>query len=191
MSPQGHQPPPATTATPGYEDGGLRIWSCATCRRRKVKCDRRDPCANCVRNNTECHFPVTGRLPRRSRDPTATRQSPSQRQVELLGRLRRLEDLVTELSGQLEDGVSGTGSQHLGLPGLGSSTPSGPASATASASTSKTPFTAGTESYEDFGRLVVDQGLGPRLDRGFWSVFCDEVSASPVRIWRPVAQPSR
>jgi hypothetical protein len=179
--------PPAPAVSPGHEDGGLRIWSCVTCRRRKVKCDRRDPCANCVRSNIECHFPVTGRLPRRSRDPGAIKLSPSQRQVELLGRLRRLEDLVTELSGQLDDGVSGAGAQLLGLPGLESSISSGPASA----STGKTPLTADTEMYEDFGRLVVHQGSGPRLDRGFWSIFCDEVSIPPAMAWRPVTKPSR
>ena len=174
-----HYQAPAA-ATPD-DDGNLRIWSCVNCRRRKVKCERRDPCANCVRNNIECHFPVTGRLPRRSRDPAA-RSSPSQRQEQLLGRLQRLEALVTELSGQLEDGVPGASQ----LMPVGSSR----SSASASASADKTPLTAGTEMYEDFGRLVVDQGLGPRVDRGFWSIFCDEVSA-PRRAWHLVAKPSR
>ncbi|KAL3960397.1 hypothetical protein ACCO45_005514 [Purpureocillium lilacinum] len=156
---------PAATSR---DQEGLKIWSCVTCRRRKVKCDRRDPCANCVRNGIECHFPVTGRLPRRSRDPTGAFSaitSSSNRQVELRGRLRRLEDLVTELSGQLEDGsLPPTRQLQLGALSSGSS-----------ASAGKTPLTGNEEMYEDFGRLVVDQGGRPRVDRGFWSIFCDEV----------------
>lgn len=30
--------------------------SCWECRRRKIKCDRNDPCAHCIRQNTECIF---------------------------------------------------------------------------------------------------------------------------------------
>ncbi|UNI19809.1 hypothetical protein JDV02_005960 [Purpureocillium takamizusanense] len=160
-----HQP--RLVATDRDQDG-LKIWSCVTCRRRKVKCDRRDPCANCVRNGAECHFPVTGRLPRRSRDHTgafSASASSSNRQAELLGRLRRLEDLVTELSGQLEDGsLPPAWQQQLGALSSGSS-----------ASAERNPLLGTDEMYEDFGRLVVDQGGRPRVDRGFWSIFCDEV----------------
>ncbi|AEO62775.1 uncharacterized protein THITE_2027909, partial [Thermothielavioides terrestris NRRL 8126] len=158
-------------------DGDLKVWSCVTCRRRKVKCDRRDPCANCVRNAIECHFPVTGRLPRRSRESSASNNRPSQaqRQAELLGRLRRLEDLVAELSGQLEDAgrAPGSGVQQV-LSAVGSSGRSSEPALT-SASAGRMSLTGTEEMYENFGRLVVDHGSGPRLDTGFWSVFCEEV----------------
>lgn len=132
--------------------------------------------SNCIRNKTECHFPITGRLPRRSKEGTAGSSSKTQRQAELLGRLRRLEDLVTELSGQLEDGAQPSGSslQQL-LSGAAASSRSSESGVTSSL-TGKTPSTGTEDMYEDFGRLVVDQGSGPRVDRGFWSIFCDEVS---------------
>lgn len=32
------------------------ISSCLECRRRKLKCDRGNPCNTCVKNNRQCHF---------------------------------------------------------------------------------------------------------------------------------------
>ncbi|KAK7423570.1 hypothetical protein QQX98_001028 [Neonectria punicea] len=185
------QPPgPASSAS----DPGLKIWSCVICRRRKVKCDRRDPCSNCVRAGIECHFPVTGRIPRRNRD-TSTWRSPAQRQSELLGRLRRLEAVVTELTAQVEDGPSKPSSDTApdqpllnpsvsGLSATGISTPNTAQSDARSVGQStegssndapsvKPP--AGSEFDEEFGRLVVDKDGGLHVGNRFWSVFCDEV----------------
>ena len=39
----------------------LSVRSCVTCRRRKVKCDKAIPCANCARHGTKCMFPPPGR----------------------------------------------------------------------------------------------------------------------------------
>lgn len=182
---------PAAGGDTATEDG-LQIWSCVTCRRRKVKCDRRDPCSNCARNRIECHFPVTGRLPRR-RDPT-TWKSPTEKQAELLNRLRRLESLVTELAAQVEDGpdkvqsilsdslpsVAGvfrsskteTVNPEIGkweLPNQGSPMHFGEL-----ISAMKSHFEG--EINEDFGRLVVGNEAGLQIGKGFWSVFCSEVS---------------
>ncbi|KAL7907485.1 hypothetical protein GGI35DRAFT_89471 [Trichoderma velutinum] len=170
-------------------EDNLRIWSCVTCRRRKVKCDRRDPCSNCVKNQIECHFPVTGRLPRR-RDP-AVWKSPTEKQSELLDRLRRLESLVTELAAQVEDGPDKI--QSI-FPGPLANTASVIHSAeAASAETGKrelmnseSPMAIGEllsamksslegEINEDFGRLVVGKDAGLQIGKGFWSIFCSEV----------------
>lgn len=35
--------------------------SCTACRRRKVRCDKGRPCANCVKYEVECIFPFPGR----------------------------------------------------------------------------------------------------------------------------------
>lgn len=193
-APRDSQVPPA-----GPQEGhDLKIWSCVTCRRRKVKCDRRDPCANCIRNNIECHFPVTGRLPRRSRDPNAGK-SPAQKQTELIGRLRRLENLVTELAGQVEDKPNdqmvlsqfmessrfapgkSTGAPRPDDWSTGStenrSSTSGRRELNLSTTTVSTAdSTDGNEVYEDFGRLVIDRGGSLEVDKGFWSIFCSEVS---------------
>lgn len=79
------------------------MWSCVNCRRRKVRCDRRYPCAPCTKNRTDCVFPLAGRLPRRSRDANHPNHTAhSQKQAELLGRLRRLEAMVGDLGSQVE-----------------------------------------------------------------------------------------
>ena len=78
--------PPANSAA--NASAGLNSRSCTTCRKRKVKCDKRHPCSNCNRAAIECVFPGPGRAPRRNRKPPDT---------ELLARLRRLEGVVQSL----------------------------------------------------------------------------------------------
>ncbi|KAL9489812.1 hypothetical protein ACSS6W_002089 [Trichoderma asperelloides] len=165
-------------------EDGLQIWSCITCRRRKVKCDRTNPCSNCAKNRIECHFPVTGRLPRR-RDPT-TWKSPTEKQAELLNRLRRLESLVTELAAQVEEGADKA--QPI-LPGsLPSVTGVSPPTETVNAEIGKRELPsqespmhfeklifamkshAEGEMNEDFGTLVVGKEAGLQIGKGFWSV---------------------
>ncbi|RSL60176.1 hypothetical protein CEP54_006881 [Fusarium duplospermum] len=170
---------------PSASEAGLKIWSCVICRRRKVRCDRRDPCSNCVKNNIECHFPVTGRIPRRNQNPGAYK-SPAQKQSELLSRLRRLESVVTELAAQVEDGSQDP--RAAAAPGPSgavsiSSSDTGPTpvesedpSVTESSLTvSSTGQQAGSEYDEEFGRLVVDKDGGLHVGNRFWSVFCGEV----------------
>ncbi|RSL77090.1 hypothetical protein CEP51_009376 [Fusarium floridanum] len=170
---------------PSASDADLKIWSCVICRRRKVRCDRRDPCSNCVKNNIECHFPVTGRIPRRNQNPGAYK-SPAQKQSELLSRLRRLESVVTELAAQVEDGSqdprASTAPGPSGSVSI-SSSETGPAtvesedpSVTESSLTvSSTGQQAGSEYDEEFGRLVVDKDGGLHVGNRFWTVFCGEV----------------
>ncbi|KAH7137725.1 hypothetical protein EDB81DRAFT_901227, partial [Dactylonectria macrodidyma] len=67
---------------------------------RKVRCDRRQPCSHCSRGGLICSFPVSGRMPSRRYDPS----SPNlQNKAELLGRLRHLEGIISELSSQLQE----------------------------------------------------------------------------------------
>lgn len=154
----------------------LRIWSCVVCRKRKVRCDRRDPCNNCTKNSIECQFPVAGRLPRRSRDPTASK-SQSQRQTELIGRLRHLEAVVTELTAQVEDSPKNQSADGY----LASSTQENvrPGSSTGqSLLTDAESATVGQscgEIDEDLSKLVVDRDGELQTEKGFWSSFCDEV----------------
>ncbi|KAI3324823.1 hypothetical protein HD806DRAFT_56535 [Xylariaceae sp. AK1471] len=58
--------------------------SCTSCRARKLKCDKQDPCRNCVRSGSECVFPARKRIQR----PRKTKNA------ELLQRLNRLESIV-------------------------------------------------------------------------------------------------
>ncbi len=86
--------PPAIGA--GNGTSGLNARSCTTCRKRKVKCDKRHPCSNCNRAAIECVFPGPGRAPRRSRKPPDT---------ELLARLRRLEGVVQSLGKGVDEEI--------------------------------------------------------------------------------------
>ncbi|GFF25949.1 hypothetical protein IFM58399_01228 [Aspergillus lentulus] len=61
-----------------------RVLACVLCQQRKVKCDRRFPCANCVRAQVQC-VPAT-QVRRRRRFP----------ERELLESVRRYEDLLRQ-----------------------------------------------------------------------------------------------
>ena len=47
--------------------------SCTTCRQRKVRCNRANPCENCVKAGFECTFPPGRRRPREGRYQLALR----------------------------------------------------------------------------------------------------------------------
>ncbi|KLO85288.1 uncharacterized protein LW93_13892 [Fusarium fujikuroi] len=79
----------------------LNPRSCVTCRRRRVRCDKTMPCSNCRRAQCDCIYPAPGRAPRQTRlAPTGTATGQSEREIDLLDRLRKLEGLVHEMSGQ-------------------------------------------------------------------------------------------
>lgn len=73
-------PLPAPAAKP------QRVLSCILCAQRKVKCDRRSPCSNCIKSGVQCVSAAT--IPRQRR-----RRFPER---ELLDRLRHYERLLTE-----------------------------------------------------------------------------------------------
>ena len=75
------------SATAG-QNPRLNPRSCVTCRKRKVRCDKTEPCTNCRKAGIECIFPSPGRAPRRSKKPP---------DAELLARLKRLEGVVQKL----------------------------------------------------------------------------------------------
>ncbi|KAF1980872.1 hypothetical protein K402DRAFT_408875 [Aulographum hederae CBS 113979] len=79
----------------GGLNNGLNPRSCITCRRRKVKCDKKQPCSNCQKAQIDCIFPAPGRAPRRPR------RTPEN--GELLERLRKLEGVVLSLGAQIDE----------------------------------------------------------------------------------------
>lgn len=141
--------------------------SCITCRRRKVKCDKKQPCSNCARAKTECNFPGPGRAPRKSRKPP---------DAELLERLRRLEGVVQTLNAQVEeheqeaaererDNGSRQGSISEQCFGNGSSKTS-----------PSVVVDNGVEGLESrFGRLVVEKGRTRYINNSFWASLANEV----------------
>ncbi|KAH7186602.1 hypothetical protein DER44DRAFT_802236 [Fusarium oxysporum] len=73
--------------------------NCVSCKERKVRCDRRRPCFNCTKAGRECVFPTTGRI---LRQPQRMRLEPmvrSEKEIDLMDRIRRLENVVTTLRG--------------------------------------------------------------------------------------------
>ncbi|KND95319.1 putative transcriptional regulatory protein [Tolypocladium ophioglossoides CBS 100239] len=70
---------PARSARP------QQVLACVLCQQRKVKCDRRFPCANCTRHQAQC-VPATQTRHRKRRFP----------ERELLDRIRRYEDLLRQ-----------------------------------------------------------------------------------------------
>ncbi|KAI1867497.1 hypothetical protein JX265_007299 [Neoarthrinium moseri] len=105
-------PPSSTTTAPAPP----KLRSCVVCRSRKVRCNKESPCANCRRANIPCVFPSADRPPRWARRleritsnaaagaKAGSDADPATAQV--MERLRNLEGLVKELSGQLEQAHS-------------------------------------------------------------------------------------
>lgn len=154
------------------DDGGepLKVWNCVSCRRRKVRCDRHQPCAPCTRNKLECVFPTSGRLPRRSR----VGDHSVRKQVELVGRLRRLEAMVGGLSSQVENAAGINQSDH--------DVESSASEPTATSSERNSGFineiTEPPQITEDLGVLDVASNGDLVVGQGFWTVFCREVRIS-------------
>ncbi|KAF6793785.1 transcriptional regulatory protein C139.03-like protein 10 [Colletotrichum musicola] len=195
-------PPDQPVAMTASGVPALNPRSCVTCRRRKVRCDKQMPCSNCRRAVIQCIFPAPGRAPRRPRpkDPNAPPKNSSEREVELMKRLRKLEGIVEELSGQIEveSGVGSTSGGHK------SSTGNSPETLNTDLSLEKQPGSrwieakeAGTAEPKDsveegsrrppqlkqtsinkqFGRLVLhDNGKTSRyVSSAFWSKLNDEL----------------
>ncbi|KAI0466407.1 fungal-specific transcription factor domain-containing protein [Xylaria cf. heliscus] len=71
------------------------LRSCVLCRQRKVKCDRRQPCSNCLRAGANCvHPPGAGRAAKRPRQAV---------DVKVLDRLSQLETTIRRLQQQTKD----------------------------------------------------------------------------------------
>jgi hypothetical protein len=151
------------------DDGGepLKIWNCVNCRRRKLRCDRHHPCAPCTRNKLECVFPISGRLPRRSR----IGDHAAQKQVELVGRLRRLEAMVGGLSSQVENAAGISQRDH----DIDSSASEPTAITSKRSSICITEATEQPQVAEDFGVLEIASNGDLVVGEGFWTVFCREV----------------
>ncbi|USP76389.1 DNA binding protein [Curvularia clavata] len=146
--------------------------SCVTCRRRKVKCDKKNPCSNCVRAKIDCVFPGPGRAPRKSRKPP---------DAELLERLRRLEGVVTSLNAQVEGHEQEAAERQKERTGSAvqeecpfESTLPVPTHDSATAATG--PTDNNIQSLEHrFGRLVVENGRSRYINNSFWANLNTEV----------------
>ncbi|KAI1497968.1 fungal-specific transcription factor domain-containing protein [Biscogniauxia marginata] len=179
----------------------LNPRSCVTCRRRKVRCDKHMPCGNCRKAQIQCVFPAPGRAPRRPRvkDPNAPPKQTSEREIELMKRLRKLEGIVEDLSGQIEietarhGGSSGGESPEAAVESIqererrkqtaaiyseniASGYPPLPSRKFTGDSTYSTVKSPSGEVNKDFGRLVLNEkGKTRYVSSSFWSKINDEV----------------
>ena len=138
----------------------LNPRSCVTCRKRKVRCDKRHPCANCTRAGTECIFPGPGRAPRRSRKHPDT---------ELLARLRRLEGVVKHMGKDPEEGAESADNASK----------SGPDDWIANKDPGRDPSEKLTK---DFGRLVIEEGRSRYVSNKFWTALSEEVGRCDISL---------
>ena len=86
------QPHPAAPIgfPPEFDPSVIKLTrgtSCKLCQQRKVRCDKRKPCANCVKANVECV--VVPPLPPR-------RRKKRLHEKDLIDRLKRYENLLSE-----------------------------------------------------------------------------------------------
>lgn len=182
-SPPKPSPPPRSSASASAS--GPKLRSCVVCRRRKVRCDKANPCSNCRRGNIACVFPSSDRPPRWARrlerltqdaaqspqdgaPAAATKQSDIAQAPHVMERLRSLESLVKELSSQLE---------HANAAVSAASDASAPTSSGNSPSSHNheagggMPSIAGTAGIQkQFGRMVLkDANRSRYISSGFWS----------------------
>ena len=186
--------------------------SCVTCRTRKVRCDKTSPCSNCRRAGIACVFPSLDRPPRWARRleriagqaqmqsqsqhaqspaQTHTQQDPDQGVVsQVMERLRNLEGLVKELSGQLDQAHAAAANANAST-SVGGQSPQSSTSGSnqnrghegidhhaerISSSPSAAASTNTSNVQGRFGRLVIgDANRSRYVSSGFWSRVNDEV----------------
>ncbi|KAL8731977.1 MAG: hypothetical protein Q9166_003109 [cf. Caloplaca sp. 2 TL-2023] len=169
--------PPTTSSNGSSSIPQPNPRSCVTCRKRKVRCDKRHPCSNCSRAAIECVFPGPGRAPRRSRKPP---------DAELLARLRRLEGVVQHLGRNLDEEVANS-EEHVKDESMhtndtDASVPKSPNEE------KKIPKSCGLFNgpeprkksvdgvTREFGRLVVDEGRSRYVSNKFWNSLGEEIA---------------
>lgn len=143
-----------------------KAFSCIRCFERKVKCDKENPCSNCVKSRVECVF----------RTPPAPRRRKKRPQEEiLLARLKQCEDLLRSKGIEVDALEAST---HSGVP-------SGPASYDTTIPSPDTGMTGQRPPREVIffpgenaktGQLIVDQGKSRFIENNLWTSVSEEVS---------------
>lgn len=163
-----------------------KSYSCVMCRSRKVRCDKQSPCFNCRRGNIVCVFPSADRPPRWARrldrltthaiaTSTPTPQTTDPSVAKVMERLRTLESLVKELSGQLEQAHAAAGSSGNGSSAVDSSKGS-QQDDDVGQDRGVSPVVSSGNMQKQFGRLVLqDESRSHYVSSGFWSRINDEV----------------
>lgn len=194
---------PVNSSLPREGVSTLLHRSCNACNRRKVRCNKKSPCDNCVRLGFECTFPPPGRKARTK--PTKTSKS------ELISRLSLLEQEVQKLGAQNVGGdipVDSLEYQDLEeTPESSHTATSGPLKAPVDveaeaeeeveeegtgihgghASPAPPPGTLENTLGHQFGRLVIDRSSGTSryVDHRVLTDLGDQVNCAPLSLRIP------
>lgn len=159
------------------------VRSCLCCRRRKVRCNRQQPCTNCVRTATDCIYPPgPGRAPRKPRRMLDAR---------LLDGLSRLESIIRRLDDQGNSNTAGSPlpavSQSPGDQDDGSVVGLSPSNAH---STSSPPSRSSSNLplEPQSGRLVIDETRSCYISNVLWASLGDEVKDAHPSISKLIKQ---
>lgn len=152
----------------GNSVSSLNPRSCTTCRKRKIRCDKKHPCSNCKKTGVECIFPGPGRAPRRNKKPQET---------ELLLRLKALEGVVQDLRTGLEEGDIEAEPEN-GAPRPTNTDHVGRSECNIGMFGIHNPSNGADESdkmVKEFGRLKVQGGRSRYVSNKFWVSLSEEV----------------
>lgn len=172
--------PETSRTTPSQAQ--LQLYSCLQCKHRKVKCDRVDPCLNCQKAGAECVYrtPPPPQRKKRKHQPevfekesAAGREdadavllatnSTSEREQELLRKVRKYESLLKEL-GALKRSTVRTADKKEAKLGL------------TDRSRPPAPNTCHTTDLvaRGAGKLIADYGRSRYLENKLWTSVTDE-----------------
>lgn len=158
---------PSTTG-PVTLANGLQPLSCIRCAHRKVKCDRIDPCSNCVKHSIPCEYREGAPYKRKKKS------HPEAGSSEVLARLEKYEEILKDL-GVDPASVKTAGSNE---------NPRSQRSATAErersdvrrngkrASVSEDPFPSQVSSLPQ-GKLIVHEGKSRYVEGNLWAKVGD------------------
>jgi hypothetical protein len=165
--------PDVSNGTSNPPNGFSNPRSCVTCRRRKVRCNKQQPCSNCVSHRMLCEFPSFNRQKRR-------RKVDKPKEDVLLQQLRRLETMVEQIG---QDGSVGTTS--------GTTDGETPASPRLVGEATGPPSTQGLQESQltdSFGKLLVDEDGKSRYGKtchGSITSAADGTGQWPIRCGAP------
>ncbi|KAM5367385.1 hypothetical protein ACJZ2D_010030 [Fusarium nematophilum] len=165
--------PPATSAAARNHPR-----SCVFCRQRKVKCDRQQPCSNCVRCKLDCTYPAgRGRAAKR---PRQTLDAP------LVDRLHRLEDIIKRLASQVDAGAAGAtaGTSVQGSP----ETEVGAHDREEHPSSSHSSPEASGSIDQQFGRLMIDENKSYYVSNILWANLGNEIEELRDMLHDPISE---
>ncbi|OJJ51716.1 hypothetical protein ASPZODRAFT_138786 [Penicilliopsis zonata CBS 506.65] len=154
-------PTTGVAITPALYSRPAHSHSCTICQRRKVKCDRQEPCSNCARAGSECIYRAPRPPRRRRRKVTAE---------EILGsRLRRYEEILKQ------NGIDPSVYSRSDAPASGGSDLSIRTAETLAADDSQERLTTRTDDQSSTGRLIAKDGKSVYLDNHLWASVSNEL----------------